>query len=32
VNGARIEGKTLKDGDEILVGRYRLSFLSVSTD
>jgi hypothetical protein len=29
VNGARIEGQTLKDGDEILVGRYRLSFLSV---
>ena len=29
VNGARIEGKTLEDGDEILVGRYRLSFLSV---
>ena len=31
VNGARIEGKTLKDGDEILVGRYRLSFLSVAS-
>jgi predicted RNA-binding Zn-ribbon protein involved in translation (DUF1610 family) len=30
VNGARIEGQTLKDGDEILVGRYRLSFLSVA--
>ena len=29
VNGARIEGQTLQDGDEILVGRYRLSFLSV---
>jgi predicted nucleic acid-binding Zn-ribbon protein len=29
VNGARIEGKVLKDGDEIVVGRYRLSFLSV---
>ncbi|MGH2903428.1 MAG: FHA domain-containing protein [Solirubrobacteraceae bacterium] len=29
VNGARIEGKTLRDGDEILVGRYRLSFLSL---
>ncbi len=29
VNGARVEGRTLKDGDEILVGRYRLSFLSV---
>jgi predicted nucleic acid-binding Zn-ribbon protein len=31
VNGARIEGKTLEDGDEILVGRYRLSFLSVAS-
>jgi len=30
VNGARIEGQTLQDGDEILVGRYRLSFLSVA--
>jgi FHA domain/Zinc-ribbon containing domain len=30
VNGARIEGRTLQDGDEILVGRYRLSFLSVA--
>jgi pSer/pThr/pTyr-binding forkhead associated (FHA) protein/DNA-directed RNA polymerase subunit RPC12/RpoP len=29
VNGARIEGKVLEDGDEIIVGRYRLSFLSV---
>jgi predicted nucleic acid-binding Zn-ribbon protein len=29
VNGARIEGKVLKDGDEIIVGRYRLSFSSV---
>jgi hypothetical protein len=32
VNGARIEGQTLADGDEILVGRYRLSFLSVSSE
>jgi hypothetical protein len=32
VNGARIEGKTLEDGDEILVGRYRLSFLSVASE
>ena len=32
VNGARIDGQTLADGDEILVGRYRLSFLSVSTE
>jgi FHA domain/Zinc-ribbon containing domain len=31
VNGARVEGKTLEDGDEILVGRYRLSFLSVAS-
>jgi hypothetical protein len=31
VNGARIEGRTLKDGDQILVGRYRLSFLSVAS-
>jgi FHA domain/Zinc-ribbon containing domain len=32
VNGARVEGKTLKDGDEIIVGRYRLMFLSVAAD
>jgi hypothetical protein len=31
VNGARIEGQTLNDGDEILVGRYRLSFLSLAS-
>jgi hypothetical protein len=31
VNGARVEGKTLKDGDEIIVGRYRLMFLSVTS-
>ncbi|MGA2321473.1 MAG: FHA domain-containing protein [Solirubrobacteraceae bacterium] len=30
VNGARVEGKTLKDGDEIIVGRYRLHFLTVA--
>jgi pSer/pThr/pTyr-binding forkhead associated (FHA) protein len=30
VNGARVEGKALSDGDEILVGRYRLSFFSVA--
>ncbi len=29
VNGSRVEGKALKDGDEIIVGRYRLSFLQV---
>jgi FHA domain/Zinc-ribbon containing domain len=32
VNGARVEGKVLKDGDEIVVGRYRLSFLSVRAE
>jgi predicted nucleic acid-binding Zn-ribbon protein len=30
VNGERIEWRTLEDGDEIVVGRYRLRFLSVS--
>jgi pSer/pThr/pTyr-binding forkhead associated (FHA) protein len=30
VNGARIEWKVLQDGDEILVGRYRLRFLTVT--
>jgi pSer/pThr/pTyr-binding forkhead associated (FHA) protein len=30
VNGARVEGKVLKDGDEIIVGRHRLSFLNVA--
>ena len=29
VNGARVDGKTLQDGDEIIVGRYRLAFVSV---
>lgn len=28
VNGERIEWRTLNDGDEILVGRYRLTFVS----
>jgi hypothetical protein len=32
VNGTRVDGKTLSDGDEIIVGRYRLAFLSVSKD
>jgi pSer/pThr/pTyr-binding forkhead associated (FHA) protein/DNA-directed RNA polymerase subunit RPC12/RpoP len=32
VNGARVDGKALQDGDEIIVGRYRLSFLSVPGD
>jgi hypothetical protein len=29
VNGSRIERRVLEDGDEIVVGRYRLRFLSV---
>jgi hypothetical protein len=29
VNGERVEWRTLGDGDEILVGRYRLHFLDV---
>jgi pSer/pThr/pTyr-binding forkhead associated (FHA) protein len=29
VNGARVDGQALKDGDEIIVGRYRLSFVSI---
>ncbi len=32
VNGERIEGQLLDDGDEIIVGRYRLSFLVVSPE
>jgi len=32
VNGARVEGKALQDGDEIVVGRYRLMFVSVAPD
>jgi predicted nucleic acid-binding Zn-ribbon protein len=30
VNGERIDGRLLKDGDEIIVGRYRLSYLVVA--
>lgn len=30
VNGERVEWRVLDDGDEILVGRYRLTFASVS--
>ncbi len=30
VNGDRIEGQLLQDGDEIIVGRYRLSYLVVT--
>jgi pSer/pThr/pTyr-binding forkhead associated (FHA) protein len=29
VNGTRVEGQLLSDGDEIVVGRYHLTFLSV---
>jgi pSer/pThr/pTyr-binding forkhead associated (FHA) protein/predicted RNA-binding Zn-ribbon protein involved in translation (DUF1610 family) len=29
VNGERIDGRLLEDGDEIIVGRYRLRFLRV---
>jgi predicted nucleic acid-binding Zn-ribbon protein len=29
VNGERVESRTLNDGDEILVGRYRLRYLEV---
>ena len=32
VNGERVEWRELQDGDEIVVGRYRLSFLEVATD
>jgi pSer/pThr/pTyr-binding forkhead associated (FHA) protein/predicted RNA-binding Zn-ribbon protein involved in translation (DUF1610 family) len=32
VNGARIDGKALVDGDEIIIGRYRLHFLSVDAE
>ena len=30
VNGERVDGKALADGDEVIVGRYRLYFLSVA--
>ena len=32
VNGARVDGKALQDGDEIIVGRYRLLFVSVQPE
>jgi FHA domain len=32
VNGSRIEWKVLEDGDEIVVGRYRLRFLSIAPE
>ncbi len=31
VNGERIDGRLLQDGDEIIVGRYRISFVRVGT-
>ena len=30
VNGERVDGRTLADGDEIIIGRYRLCFVSVA--
>jgi pSer/pThr/pTyr-binding forkhead associated (FHA) protein len=32
VNGERVEWRTLNDGDEILVGRYCLTFVSVPVE
>jgi pSer/pThr/pTyr-binding forkhead associated (FHA) protein len=32
VNGERVEWRVLEDGDEIIVGRYRLHFVSVAPD
>jgi predicted nucleic acid-binding Zn-ribbon protein len=32
VNGARVDGRALQDGDEIIVGRYRLSFVRVGAE
>jgi predicted nucleic acid-binding Zn-ribbon protein len=32
VNGERVEWRVLEDGDEIVVGRYRLRFLSVASE
>jgi pSer/pThr/pTyr-binding forkhead associated (FHA) protein len=32
VNGTRVDGRTLSDGDEIIVGRYRLTFVTVLPD
>jgi hypothetical protein len=29
VNGARVDGRALRDGDEIILGRYRLLFVSM---
>ena len=30
VNGSRVDGQALQDGDEIIIGRYRLLFLTVA--
>lgn len=32
VNGERVEWRTIEDGDEILVGRYRLHFLALTAE
>ncbi len=32
VNGERVEWRELRDGDEIVVGRYRLAFVEVATE
>jgi predicted nucleic acid-binding Zn-ribbon protein len=32
VNGSRIDGRPLNDGDEIIVGRYRLGFVRVGAE
>ena len=32
VNGERVEWRELRDGDEIVVGRYRLTFVEVGVD
>lgn len=32
VNGERLEWHSLEDGDELLIGRFRLYFLSLATD
>jgi pSer/pThr/pTyr-binding forkhead associated (FHA) protein len=32
VNGERVEWRVLADGDEIVVGRYRLHFVSIAAD
>jgi pSer/pThr/pTyr-binding forkhead associated (FHA) protein len=32
VNGERVEWRVLRDGDEIVVGRYRLHFLDAAAE